>query len=95
MIIQSIPLCSRCAAHEISNWVWENSSKIDKELLTQISLELRDIKLTDGECLVCRHKKIADNCTENILKILEKNNQQEIKSEFEKLFLICVKCQML
>lgn len=74
--------------HEISSWLWENSGSIDPELSRQISLELRDIKLREGECLVCKHNKVAEDCIDNILKILGKNkNNLEIKEEFEKLFL--------
>jgi len=74
--------------------MWENSVRINPELLKEISLELRAIKLKDGECLACKHNKIADNCIENILKILEKNKDNpEAKKEFEKLFTACVKCR--
>jgi hypothetical protein len=87
MIIQSIPLCSRCAMHEISSWLWENSSRISPELMSQISIELRAIRLKGGECLVCGNNKVAEDCIENILRILGKNkNNLEVKEEFERLF---------
>ena len=89
MLIKSLPLCSRCAIHEISSWFWEKTSQLDPEILKQVSFELKAVKLRDGECLVCSNKKISEGCIENIIKILEKNKaSQEVTEEFVRLFAI-------
>lgn len=77
--------------HEISSWINERACEFDEEILRQISLELKAIKLVQGKCLVCDHNRVADSSFENILKIMEKNNiSLKIRNEFLQLFGICV-----
>jgi len=84
---RAIPLCSRCIVHEISNWVVDKRGEIDPEASQQIREELKDIKLTSGECIVCNNKLVSENTFDNIIKIFQKQNiKQEIKEEFKKLF---------
>jgi len=73
--------------HEMSSWIFENSGRIDEETIKQISLELRAIRLAEGECIVCNSKKVANGCFENIVKILEKyKSSKEVINEFIKMF---------
>lgn len=77
-----IQLCSRCIVNEISNWVFENQLKIEPETIKQIREELQDIKLQEGECLVCNHTKVSEGCFERVLDILkkDKSNQEIIEN---------------
>lgn len=82
----NLSICSRCLSHEISSWVTEKSGFLSPEIISKIFLELRDIKLKQGECIVCNNSKIAENCVERIIKILEKENQELLKQEFINMF---------
>ncbi len=80
-----IQLCSRCIVNEISNWVFENQLQIEPETIKQIREELQDIRLQEGECLVCNHNKVSEGCFEKVLNILEKyKSDQEIIENFKK-----------
>jgi hypothetical protein len=85
--MKPIPLCSRCTFHEIASWLSENSHKINEEVMMQVNLELRAIRLKEGECIVCGRRMISDSCFPNILKIFEKYKiNGDIKKEFERFF---------
>jgi len=73
--------------HEMSSWIFENSGSMDEETIKQMSLELRAIRLAEGECIVCNSKKVANGCFENILKILEKTKaDKKVINEFVNMF---------
>jgi len=84
--IFSIPLCSRCATYEINSWANEKWKELDEETSQSIRQELKAIRLKQGECIVCKNNYVAENCFENILKILEKSNNKKLTFEFKKLF---------
>lgn len=86
-IVKPIPLCSRCAFHEINSWLNEKNSEIAIEASQQISQELRAIKLAEGECIVCNKKVVSDGCFENIIRVMNKHKvSPEIVEEFKKFF---------
>lgn len=86
-MIKPIALCSQCLKHEISSWITKKSGMLDAETLSNVYLELRDIKLTQGECIVCFNKMISDDCFFRILKVLNKHKvSEEIKQEFIRMF---------
>jgi len=85
--IKSIPLCSRCAAHEINSWLNEQFGRINPEVIQQIAEELRAIKLASGQCIVCNHTSVSDGCFEGILQVFEKSDvSKKVVDEFKKLF---------
>ena len=87
IVFNPIKLCSRCLVNEISNWTYENQLCFDEDTMKQIREEMKDIKLVEGECIVCKNKRIEEGCFENILSILEKSKTNSEKiSEFRKLF---------
>jgi hypothetical protein len=70
--------------------------KLDNETIKQIALELRAIKLQEGQCLVCGHSRVSEGCIDNIIKILEKNKaNSEVSREFIRLFGACESCLTL
>ena len=69
---------------EIASWVFENQLKLDEDTIREIRDELKDIKLRDGECIVCNNKKIAEGCFEKVLNILERNNESKVLGDFKK-----------
>lgn len=85
--LKPIQLCCQCFAHEITSWMTENAGKLNQELIQNIYLELRDIKLDEGKCIVCKHNKISSDSFIKILKLLEKKNtEKSIIEEFIKMF---------
>ena len=86
-LINSIPLCSRCITHEVNAWIIDKRAELDPEVTSQVREELKTIKLTVGECVVCYNKLVSENSINNLLKIMEKNKvSEDIKNEFKKLF---------
>ena len=85
-MIKSIPLCSQCISHEITSWLTEKAGVLSPETVKRIYLELRDMKLQEGECIVCNKNTICSDCFKQVLKVLEKSKQKEIKLEFIKMF---------
>ena len=80
-----IQLCSRCTVNEIACWVFENQLKIEPDVIKQVREELKDIKLHDGECIVCNNKRVSEGCFERVLSILEKyKSSQGVIEEFKK-----------
>lgn len=74
MKLNTIQLCSRCTIHEIASWVFDNQLKLEPDVIRQIRDETKDIKLKEGECIVCSSNRVSEGCFEKILQILEKNN---------------------
>ena len=73
--------------HEIASWVFDKRQELSEETCQLIREELKDIKLREGECLVCNGKLVSADCFENILKILEKNKlNNHAVDEFRTLF---------
>lgn len=80
-----IKLCSRCIVNEVANWVFENQLQLEPETIKQIREELKDIKLKEGECLVCNNKRVSEGCFERVLSILEADKaNSEIITGFKK-----------
>lgn len=91
-ILNPVQLCSRCAVHEIASWALDNQLKLEPETIKQIREELKDIKLKEGECLVCNHNKVADSISEKILSVLETSKTNKaVVSEFKNLFGLSIK----
>jgi hypothetical protein len=85
--IFAIPLCSRCAMHEISNWVYEKNFELTGEAIKAVMEELKAVKLKQGECLVCKKDVVTEGCFEGILKAFDKHKVSDnVKEEFIKLF---------
>lgn len=85
--IFSIPLCSQCLVHEVTSWLTEKAGVLSQPIIRDIYLELRDIKLEQGKCIVCKNEKISSDCFNRLLKILEKNDTpKQIVKEFSKMF---------
>ncbi len=86
-LMQSIPLCSRCAVHELTEWINEKLNCLNIETTQKIREEIKSIKLTEGECIVCRKQLVSDRLFESVLKVFEKNQApKEITEEFRRLF---------
>ncbi len=79
-----VQLCSRCTVNEIASWVFENQLKLEPDTIKQIREELKDIKLSEGMCLVCSHPRVSENCFDNVLKVLEKSDApKEVIADFK------------
>lgn len=86
-IIRTIPLCSRCMNYEINSWLNENINNVNPESMKEINQELRAIKLTEGQCIVCNHKMISDDICHRILRILEESRLNgKTVEDFRKFF---------
>lgn len=84
----TMQLCSRCLSNEVNSWVSEKWAELDEETKKQIREELKDIKLMNGNCIVCSNSLIAESTSENIFKILEQNKTPEkLKKEFKRFFI--------
>lgn len=82
-----ISLCPGCLSHEVASWLTEKSGMINAEAIASIYLELRDIKLKNGSCIVCKNNKISQDCFYKIYKVLEKNKiREDIRQEFALMF---------
>jgi len=82
-----IQLCSSCLKHEIASWVNERIINLKDERANKIRQELKTIRLTDGECIVCKNNKISNGSFINILKLLEKTKAEKtIINEFAGMF---------
>lgn len=85
--VNPIPLCSRCITHEINAWIIDKRAELDPEITQKIREELKSVKLTQGECVVCSNSLISHETFNNILKILDKNKvSEEIVKEFKNFF---------
>lgn len=85
--IFSVPLCAHCLMHEITSWLTEKAGSLSQELVKTIYLELRDIKLEQGQCIVCKNDKISADCIINLLKVLEKYRASaNLRNEFIEMF---------
>jgi|WetSurMetagenome_2_1015567.scaffolds.fasta_scaffold211161_3 hypothetical protein len=71
----------------MGSWFYEKSLQLEPEVLKEIAIELRAIRLREGECLVCGNARVAEGCFESIAKILTKSKASpDIASEFIRLF---------
>lgn len=84
-MIKPISLCSQCFKHEITSWLTEKSYLLKPEIISKLYLELKNIKLKDGECIVCLNNKISEDCFFKLLKILQKA-PEELKQEYLSMF---------
>ena len=86
-IIQAIPLCSKCITNEINSWINDKKAELNPEITQKIREELKAIKLTQGECVVCNNSLISHETFNNIFKILDKYKASEkIVKEFTNFF---------
>jgi len=87
MKLTPLSLCSQCLSHEITSWLTEKSGLMKPEAVRDVYLELRDIKLREGQCIVCKNSRICEDCFNKILKVLEKSKVDEnLKQEFISMF---------
>lgn len=85
--IQALPLCPRCLAHELTNWLNEKFLDLTPEVNLKIREELKDIKVLEGECLVCKSSRVSEKSLVNIMKIFEEHSiNPQLVEEFRKLF---------
>jgi hypothetical protein len=84
--LSGVELCSRCAVTEIAGWVYENQLRLEPDTIREIREELKDIRLRDGECVVCKRDKVVDNCFSKILGIMQRDKKIErgVIDEFKK-----------
>ena len=87
MKLTPLSICSQCLSHEITSWLTEKSGFLKPEAIKDIYLELRDIKLKPGECIVCKNSRVSEDCFSKILRVLEKNKiREDLKQEFIAMF---------
>ena len=56
----ALQLCSRCLSHEIESWMNEKWAELNEDAKKSVVEELRTIKLTQGNCIVCNNSIISD-----------------------------------
>jgi len=85
----ALQLCSRCLSHEIESWMNEKWAELNEDAKKSVVEELRTIKLTQGNCIVCNNSIISDGTIGRIRIILnDKSVPEKTQREFKKLFCI-------
>lgn len=88
--IQPLPICSRCAKHELASWITENVNSLDPDVAMKTREEFKSVRLRDGECIVCNSHNVSDNFFESVLKIFEKSKvNPEILDQYKRSFFFC------